>query len=68
MHCPCHRRQRCGLTVRYCPPEVTPVNPGWGHNAILCRGANPSGRWMFPPQPLGEDLSTGQKPQAIGSN
>ncbi len=61
-------RRRCGLTVRYCPPEVVPVNPDWGKNAILCRGADPSGCWKFPPQPVGEDVSPSVKTKAIGDN
>ena len=33
-------RRRCGLTLRYCPPEVRIVDPDWasGVEAILCRG------------------------------
>ncbi|HTS19552.1 MAG TPA: phytanoyl-CoA dioxygenase family protein [Verrucomicrobiae bacterium] len=60
-------RRRCGLTIRYCPPEVQPIGPGWGGNAILCRGRCDNARWNFPAKPLGEDLS-GSRPKAIGGN
>jgi hypothetical protein len=61
-------RRRCGLTIRYCPPEVRPVVPHWGHNAILCRGEDQTGHWKYPPAPLGEDISPKNKPKAIGGN
>ena len=38
-------RRRCGLTLRYCPPEVHVTDDTWakGVETILCRG-NP-GDW-----------------------
>lgn len=60
-------RRRCGLTIRYCPPSVEPVNRDWGRNAILCRGRCDNPHWQFPPAPAGEDL-TGSKPKVIGGN
>jgi hypothetical protein len=60
-------RRRCGLTIRYCPPTVTPVNPDWGKNAILCRGRSDNPSWEFKSKPPGEDM-TGAKPKVIGAN
>ena len=44
-------RTRCGLTLRYCPTSVRAINPGWGRNAILCRGSDPNNNWNFPSKP-----------------
>jgi ectoine hydroxylase-related dioxygenase (phytanoyl-CoA dioxygenase family) len=60
-------RRRCGLTIRYCPPAVEPVDRAWGGNAILCRGTCSNPLWSFPAKPLGEDLA-GAKPKVIGAN
>lgn len=60
-------RRRCGLTIRYCPPSVEPVNRDWGGNAILCRGTCDNPHWAFPPKPAGEDVA-GSKPKTIGAN
>ncbi|MEI6083528.1 MAG: phytanoyl-CoA dioxygenase family protein [Verrucomicrobiota bacterium] len=61
------QRRRCGLTIRYCPPSVEPVQRDWGQNAILCRGQTDNPLWSFPPKPCGEDLA-GPKPKVIGGN
>jgi ectoine hydroxylase-related dioxygenase (phytanoyl-CoA dioxygenase family) len=61
-------RRRCGLTVRYCPPEVEPVNRDWGINSIIARGTDPNGWWGNKPKPPGEDVSSPDKPKAIGGN
>jgi len=61
-------RRRCGLTVRYAPPEVEPINRDWGVNSIIARGSAPSGWWANKPKPPGEDISTPDKPKAIGGN
>lgn len=61
-------RRRCGLTIRYCPPTVTPLASAWASNAIICRGSDPTGRWADNPAPPGEDLSPQSKPKAIGGN
>lgn len=61
-------RRRCGLTIRYCPPEVKPLNAGWGENAILCRGEDTTGHWQHNARPCGNDLSPQNKPRAIGGN
>lgn len=61
-------RRRCGLTVRFCPPEVQPLNPAWANNAILARGSDSHGWWSYVPKPPGEDLASPDKPKAIGGN
>ncbi len=61
-------RRRCGLTIRYCPPDVVPLDAGWGQNAILCRGACANPRWRFPPPPQGEDMTNPTPPKVIGAN
>lgn len=61
-------KRRCGLTIRYVPPEVWVKNEthiSWTQSAILCRGVDSSGRWpnnhrpdqeMFGEQALGSTL------------
>jgi hypothetical protein len=60
-------RRRCGLTIRYCPPTVEPVDRGWGSNAILCRGNCDNPLWTIIAPPAGEDVA-GPKPKTIGAN
>ena len=49
------QRRRCGLTLRYMPPEVrtreTDHSP-----AVLCRGSDPSGYWQHTPRPDSDDI------------
>ncbi|MEM9707754.1 MAG: phytanoyl-CoA dioxygenase family protein [Pseudomonadota bacterium] len=61
-------RRRCGLTLRYCPPEVDITDPGWaaGVEAILCRG-NP-GHWQTHPRPENDDITQTTSPHAVGNN
>ena len=61
-------RRRCGLTVRYCPPEVEPIDRTWAHNSILARGRDPHGWWGNIAKPAGEDISSPNKIKAIGGN
>jgi hypothetical protein len=63
-------RRRCGLTIRYCPPEVTIFDPVWANSveAILCRGQDHSGRWKHHARPAGDDVSLGNSPRTIGGN
>lgn len=61
-------RRRCGLTLRYCPPTVRAIKTDWAANAILCRGADPTGHWRHCPRPCGNDLSPANKPKSIGGN
>jgi len=35
-------RRRCGVTLRYVPPEV---RGSWNTGSIICRGSDPSGHW-----------------------
>jgi hypothetical protein len=37
-------QRRLALVARYAPVHVRASN-GWNHNAILCRGTDPSGHW-----------------------
>jgi len=48
-------RRRCGLTMRFVPPEVRSLQ-GWERLAILCRGDDPSGHWARNPRPDGENI------------
>jgi len=61
-------RRRCGLTVRYCPPQVEPLDRAWGVNSIIARGIDANGWWANQPKPAGEDLSSSDKPKVIGGN
>ena len=52
-------RRRCGLTLRYVPPEVWVADEariGWTRSAIRCRGHDPTGRWPHNPRPLGDEI------------
>jgi len=44
------QRRRCGLTLRYCPPDVH-TYWGWNSWSILCRGSDPTGHWANVPRP-----------------
>ncbi len=63
-------RRRCGLTIRYCPPEVVMFDERWASTveAILCRGHDPSGRWKHHPRPLDDNVSLENSPHNIGGN
>lgn len=50
-------RRRCGLTMRFVPPEVR-AHKGWNRRAIICRGSDPSGHWHHHPRPEGEVVPT----------
>lgn len=60
-------RRRCGLTIRYCPPSVEPVERSWGGNAILCRGRCDNPLWSLTPLPPGENIA-GTKPKTLAAN
>lgn len=57
-------RRRCGLTMRYCAPEVMPN--GWGTRAIVCRGENTNPEWTQNSRPEGDDVTSDHK--SIGAN
>lgn len=64
------KRRRCGLTLRYCPPEVRIVDDGWarGVEAIICRGEDPSGYWRHHGRPANNDITKTSTPHAYGNN
>ena len=61
-------RRRCGLTLRYCPPEVQITDPDWakGVEALLCRGS--AGRWKTYPRPENNDITKAASPHVVGNN
>ncbi|MBM3214840.1 phytanoyl-CoA dioxygenase family protein [Candidatus Poribacteria bacterium] len=48
-------RRRCGLTMRFVPPEVKAYR-GWNGRSILCRGNDPSGHWYRGARPDGDTI------------
>ena len=61
-------RRRCGLTVRFCTPEVAaPGHPGWMRGAIRISGQRPAAAgWEFPACPDGDAIA---RPElTIGAN
>lgn len=63
-------RRRCGLTLRYCPPDVGFTDEAWATSveAIICRGQDPYGRWKHHARPKGNDVSLENSPHNIGGN
>ncbi|MEL6953340.1 MAG: phytanoyl-CoA dioxygenase family protein [Pseudomonadota bacterium] len=63
-------RRRCGLTLRYCPPEVRIMDADWarGVEAIIARGADPSGRWQHHSRPANDDITATISPHVVGNN
>jgi hypothetical protein len=63
-------RRRCGLTIRYCPPDVVMFDAQWANSVegILCRGVDPSGRWKHHTRPAGDNVSLANSPKNIGGN
>ena len=63
-------RRRCGLTIRYCPPEVTITNAEWekGIEAIICRGEDPTGRWRHHARPSSDLFDPKAGPRNVGGN
>ncbi|MEL6463567.1 MAG: phytanoyl-CoA dioxygenase family protein [Pseudomonadota bacterium] len=61
-------RRRCGLTLRYCPPEVRITDDIWarGVEAILCRGR--AGTWRTYPRPGNDDITQTTSPHVVGNN
>lgn len=43
-------RRRCGLTLRYCPPEVR-AYLDWHLKGVVARGEDTGGHWANPPRP-----------------
>ena len=48
-------RRRCGLTLRYMPPEVR-TREERRANGYICRGSDPSGYWIDLPAPTGDEV------------
>ena len=63
-------RRRCGLTLRYCPPEVRITDPDWarGVEAIIARGGDPSRHWRHHPRPDNDDILATRSPHVVGNN
>ena len=63
-------RRRCGLTIRYCPPDVRIVDDRWAKSveAIICRGTDPTGTWRHHARPDTDDISNDKGPLNIGGN
>jgi len=63
-------RRRCGLTLRFCPPEVRIVDEHWKESvhAIICRGEDPTGRWEHNPRPDSDDASHQDDIVSLGGN
>ncbi|MDJ0627516.1 MAG: phytanoyl-CoA dioxygenase family protein [Rhodobacter sp.] len=61
-------RRRCGLTLRYCPPEVRITDAAWakGVEAIQCRGE--AGHWRTHPRPDNDDITKTSSPHVVGNN
>lgn len=43
-------RRRCGLTLRYCTPDVR-AEKGWNAKGVVVKGSDPSGHWGNPGRP-----------------
>jgi len=63
-------RRRCGLTLRYCPPDVRIIDADWarGVEAIQCRGGDASGHWRTLPRPDNNDITQTNSPHVVGNN
>ncbi len=46
-------RRRCGLTLRYCTPDVR-AGSEWNKKGVVVRGTDPTGHWVNPPRPIGD--------------
>ena len=51
-------RRRCGLTMRFVSPDVRALEPAWGNNGVIVRGADPTGHWRDHPRPEQEQIPT----------
>ena len=64
-------RRRCGLTLRYCAPEVGITDDGWARHLepIVCRGTTAgNAQWQHHERPVGDDVSPENSPHNIGGN
>ncbi len=54
-------RRRCGLTLRYCPPDVR-TYWDWNKHSIICRGKDRTGHWAHVPRPAeGMEVEIGER-------
>ena len=56
-------RRRCGLTMRFAPPDVKAlsggrwgVQKGWNRLSVIARGNDPTGHWLDNPRPTADDI------------
>ena len=63
-------RRRCGLTLRYCPPDVRILDEEWsnGVEPVICRGKDDSGYWTHHPRPENDDITKTSSPHVVGNN
>lgn len=63
-------RRRCGLTLRYCPPEVRITDEAWarGVEAIIARGSDETGQWRHHPKPENDNILATRSPHVVGNN
>ncbi|MEM6381781.1 MAG: phytanoyl-CoA dioxygenase family protein [Pseudomonadota bacterium] len=63
-------RRRCGLTIRYCPPEVTVTDKTWrrGIEPIICRGKERTGHWEHHQRPSSDAFDPSKGPRNVGGN
>lgn len=45
------KRRRCGLSLRYCTPDIKPY-AGWDAKGVLIKGSDPQNNWLNPPPPV----------------
>ena len=53
-------RRRCGIAIRFVPPETTELK-GYSKNTVIARGTDPTGNWFNAPRPQGETIPTPQQ-------
>ncbi|MFO6465041.1 phytanoyl-CoA dioxygenase family protein [Jannaschia sp. KMU-145] len=61
-------RRRCGLTLRYCPPEVRITDTAWARGVEAILGRGDAGDWPVHPRPAGDDITATASPHVVGNN
>jgi non-heme Fe2+,alpha-ketoglutarate-dependent halogenase len=60
------QRRRCGLTLRYCTPEVRALPGfGWAEEGIVISGQDPAGHWGNPSRPERDFVITSKTPDPL---
>ena len=54
-------RRRCGIAIRFVPPETTALTENWLKDTIIARGIDPTDNWSNSPRPKGETIPTRKK-------